>query len=82
MSWIEKANFALDRPENNMPVICIGIREIGKLNEAEELNKCEINYSWKSFIEFKAGHFQTPTKYWKCALYFKSQMVASNYFDT
>ena len=46
-----------------MPVICIGIREIGKLNEAKELNKCEINYSWKSFIEFKAGHFQTPTKY-------------------
>ena len=43
-----------------MPVICIGIREIGKLNEAK---KREINYSWKSFMEFKAGHFQTPAKY-------------------
>ena len=60
MSWIEKANFALDRPENNMPVICIGIREIGKLNEAKELNKCEINYSWKKFHLTQGRTFSNP----------------------
>ena len=41
--------FTSDERENTMSIICIGIREIGKLNEAEELNKCEINYSWKMF---------------------------------
>ena len=71
MSWIEKANFALDRPENNMPVICIGIREIGKLNEAKELNKCEINYSWKKFHRIQGRAFLNPYKILKMFLVFQ-----------
>ena len=45
-----------------MPVICIGIREIGKLNEAKELNKCEINYSWKKFHRIQGRTFSNPYK--------------------
>ena len=38
-----------ERENTNMSIICIGITEIGKLNETK-LNKWKINYSFKKLL--------------------------------
>ena len=62
-----------------MPVICIGIREIGKLNEAKELNKCEINYSWKKFHRIQGRTFFKPYQILKMRLVFQKSDVSKKF---